>query len=121
MDEWKNNTDVLEGDVIDVEDSIYNTEKMAPFSPITIKQDEVGVLTTPLSLRGMPVWLVYLAAILGTIYLLNPTAGFIEFLPDNLPVVGNLDEGAAMLLIWYGLVEFFEGRKSGTIEPDKEE
>ncbi len=121
MDEWKNNTDVLEGDVIDMKDDIYNTEEMVPASPIEVEQGEMGVLTTPLSLRGMPVWLVYLAAILGTIYLLNPTAGFIELLPDNLPIVGNLDEGAAMLLIWYGLVEFFEGRKSGTIEPEEEE
>ncbi|HEY84147.1 MAG TPA: DUF1232 domain-containing protein [Chloroflexi bacterium] len=69
----------------------------------------------------MPVWLVYLAAALGFVYMLNPTAGFVEFIPDNFPLVGNLDEGAAMLLLWYGLVEFFEGRKRGTIESEEEE
>lgn len=36
---------------------------------------------------------------LGVVYLINPTAGFIELIPDNLPVVGNLDEAAAVLLV----------------------
>lgn len=44
----------------------------------------------------------------GVLYLINPTAGFLEFIPDNLPLVGNLDEGAAMVLIlgaarYYGI------------------
>lgn len=39
--------------------------------------------------------------IIGVIYLINPTAGFIELLPDNLPFIGNLDEaGATTLLLW---------------------
>jgi len=115
MDDRENNADVLEGDVIDVEDETSASRQITPKPPIEVKQNQEGwgTFTTPLSLRGMPVWLVYLAAIMGTIYLFNPTAGFIELLPDNLPIVGNLDEGAAMLLIWYGLVEFFEGRKGG--------
>lgn len=70
-----------------------------------------GVITTPLSGRGIPPWITYLMAIAGLVYLLNPTAGILELLPDNLPLAGNLDEGAAMLLLWYGLVEFVEGRK----------
>lgn len=73
--------------------------------------EKLGVLTTPLSLRGWPIWLVYLVAVLGLVYILNPTMGIFELLPDNLPIVGNLDEGAAFMMIWYGLVEFFEGRK----------
>ncbi|MBN1889772.1 MAG: DUF1232 domain-containing protein [Thermoflexales bacterium] len=71
----------------------------------------LGALTTPLSLRGLPPWAVYAFAVVGFLYILNPTAGFIEFIPDNLPLIGNLDEGAAFLALWYGLVEFFEGRK----------
>ena len=35
----------------------------------------------------------------GVIYILNPTAGFFEILPDNLPIIGNLDEASAVLLI----------------------
>ena len=34
--------------------------------------------------------------LVSTIYLLNPTAGVLELVPDNLPVVGNLDEAAAV-------------------------
>ena len=74
-------------------------------------QEKFRVLTTPLSSRGMPIWFIYLAGLLGLVYILNPTAGFIELIPDNLPLIGNLDEGVAMMLIWYGLVELFEGRR----------
>ncbi|HRV96812.1 MAG TPA: DUF1232 domain-containing protein [Anaerolineae bacterium] len=71
----------------------------------------MGPLTTPPSTRGIPSWATYLAAVVGMVYLLNPTGGLIEIIPDIIPIVGNLDEGVAMVLIWYGLVEFFEGRK----------
>ena len=30
--------------------------------------------------------------IIGILYILNPTAGVIELIPDNIPFVGNLDE-----------------------------
>ena len=48
-----------------------------------------------------------LAAVAG-LYLLNPTAGFLEFLPDNLPLLGNLDEATAVMILastarYYGL------------------
>lgn len=76
-----------------------------------IDTTELGSWLKPLSQRGIPVWLVYFAALLALIYLLNPTAGTIEILPDILPIIGNLDEGVASILLWYGLVEFFEGRK----------
>jgi hypothetical protein len=49
--------------------------------------------------------------------LFNPTAGFIELLPDNLPFLGNLDEaGATALLLaclrYFGLdpISFFQDR-----------
>ena len=44
-----------------------------------------------------------LGTVLARLYLLNPTAGVFELLPDNLPVVGNLDEGAAVALLIYCL------------------
>jgi len=50
-------------------------------------------------------------AVVGFIYLLNPTAGIFELLPDNLPIVGNLDEGASVLMILAGIVETAEGKK----------
>jgi hypothetical protein len=36
---------------------------------------------------------------LCVLYLFNPTWGFFELLPDNLPIVGNLDEAAAVAAI----------------------
>lgn len=38
-------------------------------------------------------------ALISGLYLLNPTAGFIEFIPDNLPIIGNIDE----MIAAYGL------------------
>jgi len=38
-------------------------------------------------------------ALFSVIYLLNPGAGIFELIPDNLPLVGNLDEAAAVALL----------------------
>ncbi len=43
-----------------------------------------------------------LLIIVAGIYLLNPTAGVFELLPDNLPLVGNMDEAAAAALVIWG-------------------
>lgn len=64
-----------------------------------------------LSEKGWPKWSVYGAALIGFIYLLNPTFGLLELIPDNLPIVGNLDEGAAAIAFWYGLLELSASRK----------
>jgi hypothetical protein len=45
-------------------------------------------------------------AVLAALYLINPTAGFLEFLPDNLPLIGNLDEATATLLLLNALRYF---------------
>lgn len=45
---------------------------------------------------GVVLWA--LGGLVGVIYLLNPSAGVLELLPDNLPVVGNLDEATATIL-----------------------
>lgn len=44
--------------------------------------------------------------ILGVIYIINPTAGVFELLPDNIPFVGNLDEAGAVWIILCCLREF---------------
>lgn len=55
---------------------------------------------------------VLIAAFLAIIYLLNPTAGIFEIIPDNLPIIGNLDElGASMILI--SAVQYFLGDNVG--------
>lgn len=71
----------------------------------------VKALSEPLSKYGWPVWLVYALAIFGLIYLLNPTFGVFEFIPDNLPFIGNLDESVAFMLVLAGIVEALEGKK----------
>lgn len=45
---------------------------------------------------------VIIVAIVGSVlYIINPTAGLLEFIPDNIPLVGNLDEaGATAMLLW---------------------
>jgi len=36
---------------------------------------------------------------LAVLHILNPTAGVFELIPDNIPLVGNLDEAAAVALL----------------------
>lgn len=40
-----------------------------------------------------------MAGIICVIYLLNPDAGVLELIPDNIPIIGNLDEVAATILL----------------------
>jgi uncharacterized membrane protein YkvA (DUF1232 family) len=42
---------------------------------------------------------VFSLGLLSVFYLLNPTAGVFEIIPDNLPLIGNLDEAAAVALL----------------------
>ena len=80
--------------------------------------EKLSFFTTPLTARGWPRWIVLGLAALGLLYIVSPTLGLFELLPDSLPIVGNLDEGAAFLLIWYGIMELVEGRKTaGTVTP----
>jgi uncharacterized membrane protein YkvA (DUF1232 family) len=44
--------------------------------------------------------------VVSAIYLFNPTAGLIELIPDNIPVIGNLDEAAAAALLISTLAYF---------------
>lgn len=44
--------------------------------------------------------------LIALLYIINPTAGLFEFFPDNLPIVGNLDEAAATTLLLGSLAYF---------------
>lgn len=72
-------------------------------------------MVEPLSSKGWPRWLVFGLALVGLVYVLNPTFGIFEFIPDNLPIIGNLDEGLAYFLVLLGLVELLEGGKEDKI------
>ena len=48
------------------------------------------------------------AAAVAGLYLINPTAGVLEFIPDIVPIIGNLDEAAAVTILigaarYYGI------------------
>jgi len=73
----------------------------------TTQQEEQGN-----AISRMPAWLVALLGGLGLIYILNPSLGVFELLPDQLPLVGNLDEGAAAMLLYHGVRELRNRRKN---------
>ena len=72
---------------------------------------------------------VFCLGVLAALYILNPTAGLFEIIPDNLPLVGNLDEAAAVALLimclkYFGidLPDIFRREKDDnvTVEIDKQ-
>lgn len=50
-------------------------------------------------------WVTILLGVAGAIYLLNFTFGVIELIPDNAPIIGNLDEFGASALVLNALRE----------------
>ena len=42
---------------------------------------------------------IAIVGIISLVYIINPSAGFIELIPDNFPIIGNLDEAAATVLL----------------------
>jgi len=49
---------------------------------------------------------VFLLGLFCLVYLLNPGAGLFELIPDNLPLVGNLDEATAAATLYLCLDYF---------------
>ena len=49
---------------------------------------------------------VFIVGFVCLIYLLNPTMGVFELIPDNIPLIGNLDEVGATALLFYALRHF---------------
>lgn len=50
--------------------------------------------------------IVAIVGIISALYLVNPGFGVLEFVPDNIPFVGNLDEGVAATLLLSALAFF---------------
>jgi len=62
--------------------------------------------------------MTHLTGIISLLYLLNIGAGFIELIPDTIPLIGNLDETAAVIILinylrYLGvdILSFFPDRK----------
>ena len=49
---------------------------------------------------------IFFLGLFSTFYLFNPGAGIFEIIPDNIPIVGNLDEAAAAALLLASLRYF---------------
>ncbi|MFN0080456.1 MAG: DUF1232 domain-containing protein [Prosthecobacter sp.] len=68
--------------------------------------------------------LVLASGILSALYLLNISFGVAEFIPDNIPIFGNLDEAAATALLINCLAYFgidlghFLRRKGEAAKPE---
>jgi uncharacterized membrane protein YkvA (DUF1232 family) len=50
--------------------------------------------------------IVGIVGVLAFLYLINPTAGLFEILPDNIPLIGNVDEVTATTLLLSSLAYF---------------
>ena len=70
-----------------------------------VKQSGRGKTEKPHRTLGKTLFAL-VTGIVALIYLINPTAGFIELIPDALPVIGNLDEAGATLLL-LGCLRYF--------------
>ena len=82
----------------------------APLLP----QSPVGQIAAVDQGLGFPIAGV-VVGVVCLIYLINPTAGILELVPDNLPIIGNLDEVAAATgllasLASIGFIEWQGGR-----------
>jgi len=60
------------------------------------------------------------AGVIALVYLLNPGMGMFELIPDNFPIIGNLDEAAAAALLFaalryfgFDITRFFSPRSKG--------
>lgn len=42
---------------------------------------------------------IVILGVLSLLYIFNPGAGIFEFIPDNIPFVGNLDEATAVMIL----------------------
>lgn len=57
-------------------------------------------------MRYLKSLLVVILGVISAVYLINPGAGIFEIIPDNIPLIGNLDEAAATVLLLNCLAYF---------------
>ena len=70
-------------------------------------------------MNGLKKLLVLILAIIALFYLLNPSAGIFELVPDNIPIVGNIDEGLAAYVL-FSCIQFFRGKRIGLFDKKKD-
>ncbi len=81
------------------------TRSMSHTEPENPRQPIKGELVDETSSNPYPSSTIMnvIIAILCAMYLINPTMGVIEFIPDNFPIIGNLDEATATAGLLYAL------------------
>lgn len=57
-------------------------------------------------MQAIKSFFVFLVGVISGLYLLNGGAGIFEFIPDNMPLLGNLDEATATVLLLNSLAYF---------------
>ena len=65
-------------------------------------------------------FLILASGVLALLYMLNPTAGIFELIPDNIPGVGNLDEGLAAYVI-ISVIAYLTGKDFGLFTASRDE
>ena len=69
--------------------------------------------------KATPLPVLILSILFSVVYIINPTFGVFEFIPDNWPLIGNLDEaGATALLIW--AINEWRKKRDGRIVPPRD-
>ena len=64
-------------------------------------------------------YLIIASGILSVLYILNPGFGVFDIIPDNLPIIGNLDEGAAAYVI-ISVIAYLRGKDFGLFNEKQE-
>jgi hypothetical protein len=65
--------------------------------------------------KQTPLAVIIVAIVCSVLYIINPTAGLLEFIPDNIPLVGNLDEAGATAMLLWAIAEL--RKRSATVDP----
>lgn len=70
-----------------------------PLSVVKISVAKAQFLNIVVQMNILKHILVGSLGFFALVYLLNPGAGIVEAIPDNLPLIGNLDEAAAVITL----------------------
>ncbi len=65
-------------------------------------------------------YLIIASGLVSALYILNPGFGIFELIPDTIPIIGNLDEGAAAYVI-ISVIAYLQGKDFGLFGQSKEE
>ena len=65
-------------------------------------------------------YLIIASGLISALYILNPGFGVFELIPDTIPIIGNLDEGAAAYVI-ISVLAYLRGKDFGLFSNSKED